>query len=388
MVSRLRDLTAPALLAFHMLRRDVARRGRRIVSLSDRLAAIPTQGLPLSDQVTIFWNEHQVPFIEARNDDDLAVALGVVHSHLRLGQMELLRKASRGRLSEAFGSIALDIDQLLRILNFGRSVPAIVSSLPTETRRWLDGFVMGINHYLAHARELPDEFSVLGLKREPWTIDDVVTVGRLASIDVTWLVYFRLLPLCHQPLWPRLWQRLCESEGASPAVTGASASLSGMILRSAVDGACRSGSNAIAVCAGRSATGAPLVAADPHLSILLPNLWLIAGFRSPSCHVVGLMIPGLPFFAMGRNPWIAVAKIDANAKLNTPVFWHIGVPVDHGPLHFKGTPNSFDWASELNQHPVTGRLDDAPAMLFDFRIDQLSSKFLEARKCALLIRAH
>jgi acyl-homoserine lactone acylase PvdQ len=114
MVSGLRNLAAPALPAFHMIRREVAQCGRRIVSLSDRLSTIPRQGLSLSDQVTIFWDEHQVPFIEARKDDDLAIALGLVHAHLRPGQMELLRKASRGRLSEAFGSIALDVGQLLR----------------------------------------------------------------------------------------------------------------------------------------------------------------------------------------------------------------------------------------------------------------------------------
>ena len=34
-------------------------------------------------------------------------------------------------------------------------------------------------------------------------------------------------------------------------------------------------------------------------------MWLIAGLKSPSYHVVGLMGPGLPVFAIGRNPSIA-----------------------------------------------------------------------------------
>ncbi|MBC6416847.1 MAG: penicillin acylase family protein, partial [Rhodospirillales bacterium] len=33
----------------------------------------------------------------------------------------------------------------------------------------------------------------------------------------------------------------------------------------------------------------------------LPNLWLLAGVKSPSYNAVGLMIPGLPFVALGRN---------------------------------------------------------------------------------------
>ena len=47
------------------------------------------------------------------------------------------------------------------------------------------------------------------------------------------------------------------------------------------------------------------MANDPHLGIFIPNVWLIAGVRSPSYHAVGLMAPGLPIFAIGRNPHIA-----------------------------------------------------------------------------------
>lgn len=62
----------------------------------DRLKAIPTAGLSLEGRVTIHWDEHQIPFIEAERDADLPVAIGLVHAHLRLGQMELLRRISPG----------------------------------------------------------------------------------------------------------------------------------------------------------------------------------------------------------------------------------------------------------------------------------------------------
>src|SRR5690606_18695570 len=67
----------------------------------------------------------------------------------------------------------------------------------------------------------------------------------------------------------------------------------------------RSGSNSFAVSARRSASGAALIASDPHLGVVLPNLWLSAGMQSPSHHAVGLMIPGVPVVALGRNRWIA-----------------------------------------------------------------------------------
>ena len=57
------------------------------VSLEERLAAFPTDDLPLERPVVVRWNQHQVPFIEAETDRDLAFAFGMVHQHLRGGQI-------------------------------------------------------------------------------------------------------------------------------------------------------------------------------------------------------------------------------------------------------------------------------------------------------------
>ena len=84
------------------------------------------------------------------------------------------------------------------------------------------------------------------------------------------------------------------------------------LLASAL-GTSRTGSNARAVHARASATGGALLACDPHLPITLPNPWLIAAYRCPSYHVAGLMLPGLPFVVVGRNPWIAWGGMAAHA---------------------------------------------------------------------------
>ena len=83
--------------------------------------------------------------------------------------------------------------------------------MPAETRRWLEAFVNGINHYLARTEALPHEFTVLGLGREPWRVADLLTIGRLASTDVNWLVWFELLRLRDRPDWPQLWAGLVTS---------------------------------------------------------------------------------------------------------------------------------------------------------------------------------
>jgi len=272
---------------------------------AQRLTAFPGGPFPLERPVTIHWDTHQVPFIEAETDTDLAFALGLVHAHLRWAQIELMRHVAYGRLSEMVGPIATDIDHSLRILDLSRSSSASLAMMPESTRHWLDAFVAGLNHYITHTEEVPHEFKVLGLEREPWSPEEVLTIGRLASVDVNWLVWFEVLKLRDTPEWPALWDELVRR--GSDSVTSFMADPDSQ--RAAFDeilaGMNRSGSNSVAVTATRSESGGALIASDPHLGIFLPNLWLLAGYKSPSYHAVGMMIPGIPFLALGRNPWIA-----------------------------------------------------------------------------------
>jgi penicillin amidase len=271
-------------------------------SLDHRLARFPAAGVPIDGAVTVYWNEHQIPFIEAERDEDLAFVLGMVHAHLRLAQMTVLRRIATGRLAESAGPLASDIDHALRILNFGRGAAAFEAALPHETRAFLGAFVRGINHYQAQLprRQLPHEFAVMGLEREPWRIADVLTVGRLAGTDINWLGYFALLKLRERPDWPELWARILKTGGAS--MTSFSAGDQARVLEQLLVGNSRSGSNTLAIGGARSANGSALLASDPHLGLQMPNLWLVAGFKSPSYHAAGLMIPGIPFVAVGRNP--------------------------------------------------------------------------------------
>lgn len=276
------------------------------LSLHDRLAMFPTRGLPLRAAARIHWSEQQIPFIEANHDADLPFLLGLVHAHLRLGQMEIMRRIALGRVAEIAGPLAIELDRALRSFDFARTGPAVRATMPPATRAWLDAFVAGINAYLGQADLLPFEFAALAMERESWSAEDVLALGRLVSVDINWLIWFRLLAHAGEPDWPEQWRRLiaAEADPSRAAAAGGgpeSISLSADLLRALP----RRGSNCFAIAANRSTTGGALLAGDPHLGIQLPNWWLIAGYRSPSHNAVGLMIPGLPVMALGRNRWIA-----------------------------------------------------------------------------------
>ena len=124
----------------------------------------------------------------------------------------------------------------------------------------------------------------------------------MGSVDVNWLVWFRLLKLRQRPDWPVLWARLVAECTASLPSFAAADSGALNALTDILGGMSRSGSNSLAVAASKSASGGALIASDPHRGVSAPNIWLLVGYKSPSYHAVGMMIPGVPFIAVGRNP--------------------------------------------------------------------------------------
>jgi penicillin amidase len=284
-------------------------------TLEGRLSAFPTDNLPLEQPAAIYWDSHQIPFVEAATDADAAFVLGLVHAHLRLGQMETARRLSQGRVAEMAGPIpfVLDLDHSLRTLGFGRAAPAVLAAMPDDSRRWLERFTDGINHYLMTVETLPHDFALLGLDREPWRPEEILTIGRLAGTDINWLKWVGLLGQRDREDFARVLDRELGYGRLAPTSAEAVGETAGLtlgrdralaLLLEILEGWGR-GSNSLALAGTRTASGAPMIANDPHLGVSQPNLWLIAGVKSPSLHVVGLMPVALPLFAIGRTPDIA-----------------------------------------------------------------------------------
>lgn len=294
------------------------------VKLEDRLAMFPSRPFPVKEKVTIRWNDYQVPFVEAENDEDLAFALGLVHFHLRGGQISLLKRIATGRLSESAGPFTAEIDHALRIIDFGYASEETVRQLPPHTRQWLTSYVAGLNYYQDNMEKRPPEFGLLDVRAEPWTMEDVVTIGRIASTDVNWLTILGLLGERVKPDWEETFAEVLVA-GAEPSTsfrgTPEKAALSDFLV-----GMSRSGSNSWAVSPERSATGGALIASDPHLGLVLPNLWILAGIKSPSYHAVGFQIPGVPIIGVGRNRDMAWGGTNLRAAVSD--FYNVALADD------------------------------------------------------------
>lgn len=281
---------------------------------ANRIAAFEAVPKPeLRDEVTVYWNDAMVPYVVAGQDLDAAVMLGMIHAHLRLAQMELGKRLAYGRISEMIGPPGSEIDAALRTVGITRAVDEIIAGMLPATRSWLEAYAYGVNHYKASLDELPHTMQVLAMEDEPWRVQDTVALSRLAGVDVNWLTVIALLPERQRATWPAVWERITSSQdGTLPSFSVPPETVERsrshdkvMLMARLLSPFARTGSNSFAVAGARSSTGVPIIANDPHLGFLVPNLWLIAGLKSPSYHVVGMMPVGIPVVAFGRNAELA-----------------------------------------------------------------------------------
>ena len=278
-------------------------------------------------EVRIERDAQGVPTIRASSENDLAWGLGVVHAQDRLWQMETHRRIGAGRLAEAFGPGALASDRFLRALGMRRAAQAQWNQLAPESRMQLQAYTDGVNAVLSSAlRARPPEFILLGVQPEPWTPIDSLSWALMMAWDLggNWNSELLRLRLALQMPVHRIQQLLPPYPGEAPLPVADYAALYRSLklgppaqkrawlnrLDRMADAAPPSGvegvgSNNWVLAGSRSATGAPLLANDPHLKLSTPALWYFARLEAPGLKVAGATLPGLPGVVLGANDHIA-----------------------------------------------------------------------------------
>lgn len=282
------------------------------LTFEDRLAQFKAMSLPLDSTTSIRFNSHFVPYIQAQTDVQASIALGAITEFQRGPQLQFFKRLAQGRLSEMGGRQFVDMDHLLRLLNFGHAVEEIWKNMPEESRLWVEGFVQGLNAVQLQRPRAVDE-RLMAIKPEPYTPQDILLFGRLAGADVNWPIYFSLIEHHLYGDWMEWWDTLkrvgagvansfedSPNFNSSGSTTSAPQSVSALL-----NSISRSGSNSFALSGLRTQSGAAMLANDPHLGQHLPNVWMMVGIQCPTYRCVGLMFPGVPVLGLGRNPDLA-----------------------------------------------------------------------------------
>ncbi|HEV8663330.1 MAG TPA: penicillin acylase family protein [Candidatus Methylomirabilis sp.] len=302
--------------------------GRRCGLLPPPRLPVPPGPLQLPGQragVRLFRDARAVPTIEARDSEDLFLALGYVTASERLFQMDLYRRVACGRLAEILGpgqgtpearslqlpgEVFLQMDLLHRALGLEAAAVAEAAAASVETRDALAAYASGVNAYFAEAearRAWPIECALLGYTPEPWRPADSLAVGRLVAWRLT--IALRAELVLGEIALLRKGPPLLPSPPAwSPTLTGpppARLPAPGAALGEFRWSAGFVGSNAWVVSGARSASGKPVLATDPHLPLGLPGIWLPVCLRGGPYRVAGVAVPGVPGVAIGRTPSLA-----------------------------------------------------------------------------------
>ncbi|MBF0530424.1 MAG: penicillin acylase family protein, partial [Deltaproteobacteria bacterium] len=136
----------------------------------------------LQKKVTVERDENGMAYLFGQDFHDLAMAQGFITAQNRLFQMELIKRAATGRLSELLGQAGRDIDRRHRTIGFLRQARKQARILNRETRTWLENYILGVNAYIrTMTSEHPLEFWLADLTPEPWTIEDSLAIIFLMS---------------------------------------------------------------------------------------------------------------------------------------------------------------------------------------------------------------
>ncbi|MGD2086536.1 MAG: penicillin acylase family protein [Candidatus Aminicenantes bacterium] len=263
----------------------------------------------IKETVTVYRDQYAVPHIYAKNEEDLYRAVGYVMAQDRLWQMDLMRRATTGRLAEIFGEVLLKTDQLMRSLRITEKSNLILSHSNENMIKMTEAFADGVNQFIEkNKNQLPPEFAILGYEPEKWqVIHSLNLIGYMAwDLTVPWsseyLLYKlskKVSPAKFKEMIPNLLLHGTEIHPDFDLLSGTEklASLGLVVF---------TGSNNWAVSGKKSTIGKPILANDMHLGLFAPGIWYqMHQVVENQLDVTGVMLPGSPFIVAGHNENIA-----------------------------------------------------------------------------------
>jgi len=314
----------------------------------------------LKAPVSVDRDRWGVPYIQAQSLRDLATAQGYVTAQDRLWQMDTLRRAAAGELSEIFGPVeaAEALDRENRRLGMRAAAEDGAQRMDAETRLITEGYAAGVNRYIEeHRGRLPLEFTLLGYEPRPWTPVDTFLISAYMwkTLTTTWRAKINRAKLT-DIVGPDRARDLFVTDspldhfivGAGPAAAGAAPVAAPGIRRHAPtptnpvtaptsqldpldlqlwesasrilrlfdeESAHISGSNNFVVSGAHTATGKPLLANDTHLGLDVPDIWYMVHLKAPEWNVQGFALPGVPLVIIGHNQRIAWGFTNSNADV-------------------------------------------------------------------------
>lgn len=269
----------------------------------------------ISDDILIYRDSMAIPYIISKDEKDAAFALGYVHAQERLFQMDLIRRAGKGKLSEIFGTKTIPFDKMFRTVGIERTVKKNIKQMSSDEIHFLQSYSDGVNKFLNdHKGKYPAEFDILNYDPDPWTPEDCLITGKMMAweLNIGWWVDIAFTRLVQKLGKEKIMEILPDYPENAPYVIPPELKNYPKINSNLIqtDKSFRKfmgilgthiGSNNWAVNGKMSVTGKPIIANDTHLAYSAPGKWFAVVIKSDSWNCAGFTLPGIPAVVIGKN---------------------------------------------------------------------------------------
>jgi penicillin amidase len=266
----------------------------------------------IQKETTVYFDEFGVPHIYANNSKDAMEALGYVHAQDRLWQMELMRRIAPGRLSEIFGSVALKNDKFFAGLGIEEASAKAIAKLDKNSPSYqlTMAYLDGINQYIDEGKT-PIEFSLVGVKKEKFTIKDVYNIFGYMSFSFA-------MAQKSDPLLTDIRNkygmnylkdfgidgsfnttRIKNAKELPQEYAAIANSVASLLDQSPIPPFV--GSNSWVIAPQKAKNGKVIFANDPHIGFSQPGTWYEAHIVTPDFELYGCYLAGTPFPLLGHN---------------------------------------------------------------------------------------
>ncbi|MCH7412196.1 penicillin acylase family protein [Belliella sp. R4-6] len=273
--------------------------------------------LGLNTNAEVYFDDFGIPHIYAENEIDAYLTLGYIHAQDRLFQMEMMRRVGSGTLAELLGEDLVDVDKFFRTLGIPKHAEWSTEEWNQEhnssSKSATEAYIKGVNQFIENGK-LPLEYTLLGEKPRPFTINDVHSI--VGYMSFTFAMAMKTDPLVtkiSRQLGPQYLDVLSvhtlpehhvipnNYPNRNPKTNDINFDKTLISLLDKLPVPLLEGSNSWVIGPTKTASGEVLFLNDTHIGFAQPSVWYEAHIEYPDFSFYGNHLAGVPFGLVGHT---------------------------------------------------------------------------------------